>query len=157
MLFTPYLSGERTPYNDPQMRGGFARLGHETDRRAMTQAVLEGVAFAFRDGKTALEAGAMPIREAMVIGGGSRSDLWLSILADVLAIPLSRYRQAEAGAAFGAARLARLACTGEDPEAVCTPPSGDVDIFSPNAARAAAYLEHYEFWRRAAEVSRSPY
>jgi xylulokinase len=155
VLFTPYLSGERTPHNDPRMRGGFARLGHETDRRAMTQAVLEGVAFAFRDGKTALEAGAAPIREAMVIGGGSRSDLWLSILADVLDMPLSRYRQAETGAAFGAARLARLACSGEDPEAVCTPPSGDVDIFSPNAARAAVYSEHYEIWRRAAEVSRS--
>ncbi|CAN7149620.1 xylulokinase [Bosea sp. LjRoot90] len=155
VLFTPYLSGERTPYNDPQMRGSFARLGHETDREAMTQAVLEGVAFAFRDGKTALEAGAPPIGEATVIGGGSRSDLWLSILANVLDMPLSRYRQAEIGAAFGAARLARLACSGEDPDAVCTPPSGDVDIFAPHAARAAVYSEHYEIWRRAAGVSRS--
>ncbi|WID94281.1 xylulokinase [Bosea vestrisii] len=155
VLFTPYLSGERTPYNDPQMRGGFARLGYETDRKAMTQAVLEGVAFAFREGKNALEADALPIAEAMVIGGGSRSDLWLSILADVLDMPLSRYRQAETGAAFGAARLARLACSGEDPEAVCTPPSGDVDIFAPRAARAAAYSERYEIWRRATEVSRS--
>lgn len=154
VLFTPYLSGERTPY-DPQMRGGFARLGHDTGRKAMTQAVLEGVAFAFRDGKTVLEADAPPIGEAMVIGGGSRSDLWLSILASVLDMPLSRYRQAETGAAFGAARLARLACYGEDPEAVCTPPSGGVDIFAPHAARAAVYSEHYEIWRRMAEVSRS--
>jgi xylulokinase len=155
VLFTPYLSGERTPYNDPRMRGGFTRLGHETDRRAMTQAVLEGVAFAFRDGKTALEADAPPIGEAMVIGGGSRSDLWLSILADVLDMRLSRSRRAETGAAFGAARLARLACTDEDPEAVCMPTSGDLDIFAPNAARAAAYSEHYETWGRAAEASRS--
>jgi len=155
VLFTPYLSGERTPYNDPRMRGGFARLGHETDRKAMTQAVLEGVAFAFRDGKNALEADALPIGEAMVIGGGSRSDLWLSILADVLDMPLSRYHQAETGAAFGAARLARLARSGEDPDVVCMPPSGDVDIFTPHAARAAAYSERYEIWRRATEVSRS--
>jgi len=152
-LFTPYLSGERTPHNDPQMRGGFARLGHETDRRAMTQAVLEGVAFAFRDGKAALEAGARPIDEAMAIGGGSRSDLWLSILADVLDMPLRRYRQAETGAAFGAVRLARLACLGEDPRAVCVPPSGDAEVFAPDPARAAAYAERYAHWRRAAEAA----
>ncbi|MFJ5367771.1 xylulokinase, partial [Bosea sp. CER48] len=131
VLFTPYLSGERTPYNDPLMRGGFAGLGHEADRPAMTQAVLEGVAFAFRDGKEALEVDAAPIDKATVIGGGARSDAWLSILADVLDMPLTRHRQAEAGAAFGAARLARLACTGEDPDAVCTPPSGEADIALP--------------------------
>lgn len=154
VLFTPYLSGERTPHNDPLMRGGFACLGHDTDRKAMTQAVLEGVAFAFKDGKDALETGAFPIREAMVIGGGSRSDLWLSILADVLDMRLQRYRQAEAGGAFGAARLARLACSGEDPRAVCLPPFGDPEIFAPNPNRVAAYVERYALWRRAAEVAR---
>ena len=130
-------------------------MGHQTDRRAMTQAVLEGVAFAFRDGKEALEAAASPIAEVMAIGGGARSDLWLSILADVLERPLKRYRQAEAGAAFGAARLARLVCTGEQPEAVCTPPSGEAEIFMPHPARAAAYAERYAAWHRAAEISRT--
>lgn len=154
VLFTPYLSGERTPHNDPQLRAGFLGLGHDTDRKTMTQAVLEGVAFAFRDGKEALESGTSPIEEAIVIGGGARSDAWLSILADVLNVPLRRYRQAEAGAAFGAARLARLACTGESPEAVCAPPSGEADIFTPHPARAAAYAERHAVWRRAAEVSR---
>ncbi|WP_377845264.1 xylulokinase [Bosea sp. UC22_33] len=155
VLFTPYLSGERTPHNDPQIRGLFAGLGHETDRKAMTQAVLEGVAFAFRDGKEALEAEASPISEAMAIGGGARSDTWLAILADVLNLPLRRYRQTEAGAAFGAARLARLACTDESPEAVCTPPSGEADIFTPHPDRVAAYAERHAFWRRAAEVCRT--
>nr|WP_047578297.1 xylulokinase [Methylobacterium sp. ZNC0032] len=155
VLFTPYLSGERTPHNDPHLRGAFTGLGHEADRKAMTQAVLEGVAFAFRDGKEALESGASPIGEAMAIGGGARSDAWLSIMADVLDLPLRRYRQSETGAAFGAARLARLACTGESPEAVCTPPSGEADIFTPHPARAAAYTERHVLWRRAAEVSRA--
>jgi len=155
VLFIPYLSGERTPHNDPQLRGGFAGLGHDTDRKAMTQAVLEGVAFAFRDGKEPLETGASPVGEAMAIGGGARSDAWLSILADVLSLPLRRHRQAEAGAAFGAARLARLACTGESPEAVCTPPSGEADIFTPHPARAAAYAGRYAIWQRAVEASRT--
>lgn len=155
VLFTPYLSGERTPHNDPQLRAGFLGLGHDTDRKAMTQAVLEGVAFAFRDGKEALEAGASPIGEAMAIGGGARSDRWLAILTDVLNLQLRRYRQAEASAAFGAARLARLACTGEGPEAVCAAPSGEADIFTPHPDRAAAYAERHALWRRAAEVSRT--
>ena len=137
------------------MRGIFSGLGHDTDRSAMTQAVLEGVAFAFRDGKDALEAGSPPIREAMVIGGGARSDRWLSILANTLNLPLKRYHQAEAGAAFGAARLAHLACTGESPEAVCTPPSGEADNFTPHPPRVAAFAERYTVWRRAAEVSRT--
>lgn len=155
VLFTPYLSGERTPHNDPHMRGSFAGLGHETDRRAMTQAVLEGVAFAFRDGKRALEADADPIEETLAIGGGARSNTWLSILADVLNLRISRLRQAETGAAFGAARLARLACTREDPEIVCAPPSGKVDTFVPRPHKTAAYSEHYLTWRRAAELGQS--
>lgn len=155
VLFTPYLSGERTPYNDPQLRGGFAQLGYETDRRAMTQAVLEGVAFAFQDGKAALEAGTTSIEAAMAIGGGSRSGLWLSILADVLDMPLHRYPQAETGAAFGAARLARLACLGEDPRAICVPPAGEVEIFAPDPGRAAAYAERHALWKRAGEAART--
>lgn len=153
-LFTPYLSGERTPHNDPRMRAGFAGLGHETDREAMTQAVLEGVAFAFRDGKDALESAGSPIREAIAIGGGSRSDLWLSILANVLDMPLHRYAAAETGAAFGAARLARLACTGEDRRAICLRPEGNAETFRPEPALVAAYADRHRLWRKAARFSR---
>ncbi len=155
VLFTPYLSGERTPHNDPQMRGGFSRLGHETGRNAMTQAVLEGVAFAFRDGKAALESAGAPITEALVIGGGARSGLWLSILANVLDIRLHRYPQAETGAAFGAARLARLACTGENPAEICAQPLGSPETFSPRRDLVGAYTERYADWREAAAFSRA--
>ena len=48
-LFLPYLGGERTPHNDGAIRGAFAGLSHDTDRRLLTQAVLEGVAFSLRD------------------------------------------------------------------------------------------------------------
>lgn len=153
-LFTPYLSGERTPHNDPQMRGGFSRLGHETGRNAMTQAILEGVGFAFKDGKAALESAGAPIAEALVIGGGARSGLWLSILANVLDIRLHRYPQAESGAAFGAARLARLACTGEDPIAICREPGGRLETFSPRQHLVTAYRERYDDWQSAAAFSR---
>lgn len=154
VLFTPYLSGERTPHNDTQMRGGFARLGHDTGRNAMTQAVLEGVGFAFRDGKAALESAGSRIDEAIVIGGGSRSALWLSILANVLDMPLHRHAAGETGAAFGAARLARLACTGEDPREICRKPDGVPQIFRPKRDLVAAYADRYALWGRAAGFSR---
>ena len=114
----------------------------------------EGVAFSFRDGQAALESAGSPIGEAIVIGGGSRSDLWLSILANVLDMPLHRHAAAETGAAFGAARLARLACTGEDPREICLKPEGTPETFRPEPALVAAYAARYPVWQRAAAFSR---
>ena len=112
-LFLPYLGGERTPHNDGTIRGAFAGLSHDTDRRLLTQAVLEGVAFSLRDCLDALAASGTRIEAADVIGGGSRSPVWIAIIASVLGIPLSRLAAGENGGAFGAARLARMAVTGE--------------------------------------------
>ena len=121
-LFLPYLSGERTPHNDGTIRGAFAGLSQEHDRATLTQAVLEGVAFSFRDCLDCLAASGTRIATADVIGGGSRSPAWIAILASVLGMTLHRLAEGEHGGSFGAARLARLAATGEAPEAVCTPP-----------------------------------
>jgi xylulokinase len=120
--FLPYLSGERTPHNDGAIRGAFVGLSADTGRAALTQAVLEGVAFSFRDCLDALRSAGTVVTEADVIGGGSRSGTWIAILASVLGITLHRLADGEHGGAFGAARLGRLAATGEDPVAVCTAP-----------------------------------
>jgi xylulokinase len=120
--FLPYLSGERTPHNDGAIRGAFFGLSQDTGRAALTQAVLEGVAFSFRDCLDALRSAGTVITEADVIGGGSRSGTWIAILASVLGITLHRLADGEHGGAFGAARLGRLAATGEDPVTLCTPP-----------------------------------
>ena len=122
LLFLPYLSGERTPHNDPNAKGVFFGLTHGTDRAALGRAVLEGVAYAFADGQDALLAAGTAIDSVSVIGGGARSPLWGRILAAVLDRPLTYHAGGEIGPAFGAARLARLAVTGEAPGAVCTPP-----------------------------------
>ena len=121
-IFLPYLSGERTPHNDPNAKGVFFGLTHDSNRAALGRAVLEGVAFAFADGQDALTGAGAEIDTVSVIGGGSRSRLWGEILASVLNRPLTYHAGGEVGPAFGAARLARLAATGEDPAAVCTPP-----------------------------------
>lgn len=122
LTFLPYLAGERTPHNDPYARGAFFGLTPDTCRSEVVQAVLEGVAFSFADAKQCLEQAGTPLTSAGLIGGGSRSPFWAQILANVLGIPLVRYAGADKGPAFGAARLARLASTGEQPEAVCTHP-----------------------------------
>ena len=137
-VFLPYLSGERTPHNDGAVRGAFAGLSHGTGRAALTQAVLEGVAFSLRDCLDALAASGTAVAEADLIGGGSRSAGWGGIIAAVLGIPLHRSPEGERGGAFGAARLARLALTGEDPAAVCTPPAR-AETITPDPALAAAY------------------
>jgi xylulokinase len=108
-LFLPYLSGERTPHNDPHVRGAFLRLDNDTDRARLAQAVLEGVAFALADGLDALEAAGTKIGELAVIGGGARSTYWGSIISAVLDRPLVYLGGGEVGPALGAARLARIA------------------------------------------------
>lgn len=154
LLFLPYLSGERTPYNDPDASGAFVGLTHETDRAALARAVLEGVAFAFADAQAVLlEAGAL-LSEVSVIGGGARSRLWGRILASVLGRPLVYREAGEVGPAFGAARLARLCSAGEPAAAVCTPPPAlwtaepDAALAAHYAPRLAAFRELYPRLRR---------
>ena len=122
LVFLPYLSGERTPHNNPKAMGVFFGLTHDVDRAGLARAVLEGVAFAFADGRDALLKAGAEIRAISVVGGGARSRYWGRILASVLERPLHYPAGGEIGPAFGAARLARLAVTGEDPFAVCAPP-----------------------------------
>lgn len=146
-VFLPYLSGERTPHNNPRALGVFFGMTHETDRAAMGRAVLEGVAFAFADGQDALlEAGAN-IDSVSVIGGGARSQLWGRILASVLERPLVYHSEGEIGPAFGAARLGRLAVNSEEPEAVCRAPAIQ-SVIEPEAGLTSIYGERRNRFRR---------
>ena len=122
VFFLPYLSGERTPHNNPHSRGVFFGMTADTDATDLVLAVLEGVAFAFQDGMDVLLEAGSAIGEITVTGGGSRSLYWGQLIAAALHQPLSYRHGGEVGAAFGAARLARLAATGEAPELVCTQP-----------------------------------
>ena len=145
-LFLPYLGGERTPHNDAAIRGAFARLSHGTDRRLLTQAVLEGVAFSLRDCLDALAASGTRIETADVIGGGSRSGAWIGILASVLGLPLHRLSAGEHGGAFGAARLARMAVTGEAPDLICSPAERQ-ETFEPDPVLTNAYAQQLVQYR----------
>ncbi|MFD1328058.1 xylulokinase [Mycoplana ramosa] len=147
VIFLPYLSGERTPHNDATMRAAFAGLGHESDRAALTQAVLEGVSFAVRDSLEALRLAGTTLSRVTAIGGGSRSRYWLKSIATALALPVDVPADGDFGAAFGAARLGLIAATGSDPLAVCTPPR-TAETIEPDATLTAAYEVAYERYRR---------
>ncbi len=106
-LFLPYLSGERTPHNNPKAQGVLFGLTHESDTAALAQTVLEGVALGFADGLDVLAA-ANEIEAISVIGGGARSAYWGRILAAALGKTLVYRKHADVGPALGAARLAQM-------------------------------------------------
>jgi xylulokinase len=139
LLFLPYLSGERTPYNDPLAAGAFVGLTGSHDVPHMTRAVLEGVAFGLRDGLDVMVgAGLIHPNSVRMSGGGARSAIWRQIVADVLEADVA-VAGSEEGAAYGAATLASvgagLFATVDDAVArtvsveVSNRPSGRVDVY----------------------------
>ncbi|MBO9477597.1 xylulokinase [Shimia sp. R11_0] len=122
MRFLPYLSGERTPHNDAQIRGAFLNVDMGADHAALTQAVLEGVTFALRDNLNALRTTGAQLDSLIAIGGGAQSRYWVELISTVLNMPISLPKAGEFGAALGAARLAICAATDAAPDAVMTRP-----------------------------------
>jgi xylulokinase len=120
-LFLPYLGGERTPLNSASVRGAFTGLEHATDRQAATRAVLEGVTFAIRDSRDALAATGTKLEHLLAVGGGSRSEYWLKLIATALDCPVQLPVAGDFGGAFGAARLGLMAATGAGAEIATLP------------------------------------
>ena len=118
------MSGERTPYNNPTMTGEFTGLTASTRRADMTYAVLEGIAFAFKNGLEVMhEAGVFP-SEIAVIGGGARSEFWRQLIADTLGVAITYRAGGDVGPALGAARLAQMAVNPNAPvDSICSAPT----------------------------------
>ncbi len=107
-FFAPYLSGERTPHADPDVRAAFTGLSLRHDRGALVRAVLEGVAYGLRDSLELLRSMDVVADVGRISGGGARSALWTRVVASVLRLPLER-TAVEEGAAYGAALLGGVA------------------------------------------------
>ena len=147
LIFLPYLSGERTPHNNPNAQGVFFGLTHQHGAKELTKAVLEGVAYAFSDSqKVLLDAGAK-IEEVSLIGGGSKSHLWAQILASVLERPIIRHVSSEMGPALGAARLAMLATDNGTIEEICQRPLIK-EIVEPYSKHVPQYRNYSNRFRR---------
>ena len=109
VFFLPYLMGERSPHNNPNARGTFIGMTMDTSRNDMTQAVLEGVAFALRDSLEVARSLGLHIERTKICGGGAKSPLWRKIMANVLNLKVDMI-ESEEGPALGGAMLAAVAC-----------------------------------------------
>ena len=148
VYFLPYLMGERSPINDVNARGTFTGLSMDTTRADMTQAVLEGVAFAIRDSLEVARSLGIDIRVSRICGGGAKSPLWRTILANVCHIALEQI-ESEEGPGYGGAMLAAVAC-GEYPsvEEAARKLVRVTGREEPDPAIAARYEAQYAKYRR---------
>jgi len=145
-LFLPYLSGERTPHNNAGARGSFVGLSHSTDTAKLAQAVMEGVAFAFRDCKRVLNDAGTDLGRLIAVGGGSKSELWLKLIATNLDTEIAIPDDGDFGGALGVARLGLCAAEGADPTEVMQNPAIK-RVVTPDASLVDAYSRQYERYR----------
>lgn len=147
VYFLPYLSGERTPHNNPHAKGVFFGMTHETTRINLCHAVLEGVGFAFADGLIVLEQSGIKPDDTALIGGGSRGSYWRQMLADILQRTLTFREGGDVGPALGAARLAHIAIAGADCiDQICPIPNLR-EVHHPNLDIAAYYHNRHMKWQ----------
>ena len=144
MFFLPYLMGERSPHNNPNARGTFIGLTMDSTRADMTQAVLEGVAFAIRDSFEVAKALGIKIERTKICGGGAKSPLWKKMIANILNIKVDVI-ESEEGPALGGAMLAAVAngefASVEDAAAKIVKV---IDTVEPEPELAEKYEEKYQ-------------
>lgn len=154
VYFLPYLMGERSPHNDPKARGTFIGMTMDTTRADMTQAVLEGVAFALRDSFEVAKSLGVDIKATKICGGGAKSPLWKKMVANILNVTVE-VPKSEEGPSMGAAMLAAVACGAyksvkEAAEAIVTVK----ETIKPDAELAAKYEARYKQFREIYPVLR---
>lgn len=148
VYFLPYLMGERSPHNDPKARGTFTGITMDTTRADLTQAVLEGVAFALRDSFEVAKLLGIQIERTKICGGGAKSPLWKKMIANILNIRVDTLASEE-GPALGGAMLAAVA-NGEyaDVQEAAEKIVKVVDTIEPEEELAALYEKRYQTFRK---------
>lgn len=148
VYFLPYLMGERSPHNNPNARGTFIGMTMDTTRADMTQAVLEGVAFALRDSFEVAKSLGIKIERTKICGGGAKSPLWKKMIANILNLKVDVI-ESEEGPALGGAMLAAVAC-GEykNVEEAAAKIVRIVDTVEPEEELVRKYDERYQQFRQ---------
>lgn len=157
ILFLPYLSGERTPHNNPKATGVLFGLTHKHDRKDIAKAVIEGVSFGLAEGMEVLHATGLKPDHISLIGGGARSPFWRQLLADITGQSLQYRQGGDVGPALGAARLAMLSC---QPQAsfgdlLLEPPVEATYV--PNPSIQARYKEKYQQFKALYQTVKTMY
>lgn len=140
-IFLPYLSGERTPHNDPYAKGVFWGLSHNDNQVTMAKAVIEGVSFALAEGIDVLHATGVKAENIALIGGGAKSTYWRQLLADISGKTFEYRTGGDVGPALGAAKLAQIALNPNQDIAEFCQPLPLEQAYQPNPARYAEYQE----------------
>ncbi|MEW5190905.1 xylulokinase [Citrobacter freundii] len=146
--FLPYLSGERTPHNNPQAKGVFFGLTHQHGPAELAQAVLEGVGFALADGMDVVHACGVQPASITLIGGGARSEYWRQMLSDISGLQLDYRTGGDVGPALGAARLAQIAMNPQRPLSDLLPQLTLEQAHYSYAGRHALYQQRRETFRQ---------
>ena len=151
MFFHPFLSGELTPYGDPELKASFTGVTFTHTKAHFVRAVLEGVAFSLLDCKKYLEGKGVKITRATAIGGGAKSGLWRQIVADALGIELISIRNGDSS--FGSSMLAGIAAgffkDFKDAIRKCLIITGKT---SPNKENTAKYEELFSRYKKTARA-----
>ena len=145
VFFLPYLSGERSPVNDASVRGLFYNLGISTTQRDLTQAVIEGVCYSLKDCLEAMRKTGIPLRRAVVTGGGTRISVFPRVLASMLNLPLTVLAK-EGGASYGAALLALRSVGRKDIRTLTAGRKGDVIL--PEEELVKAYEKGFRIYKK---------
>jgi xylulokinase len=148
LFFLPYLSGERSPINDPNAKGVFFGLGLEHKKENMDRAVIEGVTFALRDSYELIKNLGVNIDRIRITGGGAKSEIWAQMISDIMNVTIERI-QIEEGPALGAAILAMVGTKGyESVNQACQSIIKIKDSFVPNSEKVSLYEKKYMEFKR---------
>ncbi len=157
VYFLPYLMGERSPHNNPNARGTFIGMTMDSTRADMTQAVLEGVAFALRDSLEVAKSLGIRLERTKICGGGAKSPLWKKMIANILNLKVDVI-ESEEGPAMGGAMLAAVAC-GEyaSVEEIAAKVVKIVDTVEPDPALVEKYDARYAKFKEIYPACKSVY
>ena len=148
VYFLPYLMGERSPHNDPKARGTFVGMTMDNTREDMTQAVLEGVAYALRDSLEVARKLGISITKTRICGGGAKSALWKAMIANIMNLQVE-VLAVEEGPGLGGAMLAAVACG----EYASVKEAADrivrvKEVVDPDPVLVAKYEKHYQIFQK---------
>lgn len=144
--YLPYLTGERTPINDPHARASFHQIGIGNDRKSLIYALFEGVSFGLNDNYQSLCKTGIQLKNIYAIGGGSKNEHWLKLLASIFNRDLAITNASDAMAAFGAARIAHIGYHNLNPSEALSPPE-IINTVKKNDDYSEILQERFQNWK----------
>ncbi|SFJ47393.1 xylulokinase [Halobacillus dabanensis] len=147
LLFTPYISGERTPHADANIRGSFIGMTHSHTRREFVHAVMEGITFSLNESLEIFRENGKTIDTIVSTGGGAKNEYWLQMQADIFNAEVVKL-SSEQGPGVGAAMLAAYGCGWFDTLEGCADEFLTIEkTFSPDKEKVESYKKLFHIYQ----------